>query len=123
MRRIVIWTFIITAVASLETFAQEYNGKMWVTISDRDNSTYISGFLNGVQSAGGEVLGVKISRNLNVSEFVEAINSFYLDPINRPLPVTAAVAIISLESNGASPEKMKEAIAKMRGIYSNSNAR
>lgn len=102
--------------------AQEYDGRMWRAVSDRDNGTYILGFLNGIRVGGGEILGVKISKTLTPLEYVEEINSFYSDPKNRILPVTAVVAIVSAAANGAKPEDIQNLIADARKIYSKHDA-
>lgn len=125
MRRIIILcaflTFSVTAVAH----AQERDGKQWLSWTESQRYTYMTGILDGVTTGNdftmptlskGSIVLYKEDKacmekaqttydyntsrfffGLSLGDFVAGMDAFYKDPANLPIPVNRAVRVWALQ--------------------------
>jgi hypothetical protein len=99
------------------------NGRMWNSWTPPMRLVY----LLGMHEALGPLLSADVPkpevpvyfpRALNLSETLTALDQFYAEPANLPIPIFAGMSIVTLEANGAAREKIDSELSIARRISS-----
>lgn len=125
MRRIILLCALLTFAAAAVAHAQERDGKQWLSWTESQRYSYMTGILDGVTTGNdfsapilskGSIVLYKEDKacqekvqttydyntsrfffGISLSEFVEGINAFYKDPANLAIPVNRAVRVVVLQ--------------------------
>jgi hypothetical protein len=106
-----------------------HNGRFWNGMpTGLTKTTYIMGFMDALPicSLGVErgpkgpppayrLLQLTHSR-VTIGEYMETLDVFYSEPMNRPIPVMIAMNWVRLKASGASEAELKDYEAKARAL-------
>jgi hypothetical protein len=96
-----------------QTFGQA-NGRLWQARSTQERLVYVIGALDAVMTVSSKELANYLPKSLDYSELVTAIDRFYTEPENIPIPVIHAMRIVTAKTNGASPAVIEDTKAAIR---------
>ena len=65
-------------------------------------------------AASPAIIPLYFPKNLNAGEFSSAIDSFYRDAENIPIPIIYAMGLVTLSANGAPPSVFTEMLASTK---------
>lgn len=83
------------------------NGRFWLALSHHDGRAgYLIGFHEAITSAFGVTLdphasSMFFSSNMTFAEIEKAVDRFYESPEYLPIPIMAALRIVSMKASGA----------------------
>jgi hypothetical protein len=55
-----------------------------------------------------------VNSSLNFGEFSKAIDQFYREPENPPIPIIWAARIVTMKTNGATQRELDQVLSSMR---------
>jgi hypothetical protein len=89
------------------------NGRLWNGSNIDMKLSYIVGIAEAVSLTSGDVFRY-FGRNLNAAENAKAVDRFYEDPGNLPVPVSFALQIVAMKANGEKPEAVETFTASVK---------
>jgi hypothetical protein len=124
--RIPVFALLLIAMAygqqtSVDRTGNLFNGRAWKSW-DAGHDLARSGYLIGVAEATKTVKCISKNEELSPEfpfvlrpvEIIEALNRFYDDPENMPIPIRWALHIVSLKVNGKTSEEIHATIERLR---------
>ncbi|HEV1284936.1 MAG TPA: hypothetical protein VNU44_06480 [Bryobacteraceae bacterium] len=76
---------------------------------------YLSGLMEGIVFVAGlPQHNVYYPASLRVEEFIKAIDRFYNQPENLPIPIMQAMRMVTARANGSDPAAIEKEIATLR---------
>jgi hypothetical protein len=130
VKRIVL-TLVLAALAvaagNAQTPGSFSDGRNWRDMAEASKIYFMVGYREGIATgATMAALGSQVTNaastaveilapvKLTMQEFVEALDDFYREPLNRPIAVKSAIYIIGEKAKGESAEKIDKDIAFYR---------
>ena len=102
------------------------NGRLWISMSRELKVAFIGGFLEAFRACmlssdlselrGAVGVGSMIGAKMNIGEYQESLDGFYLEPTNRQIPIFLVMNWSAMKSKGASEKELKEYEIKMHGF-------
>jgi hypothetical protein len=104
------------------------NGRYWKNLSVDAKATYLVAIGEGmmeivayakncscvVDASLGLLRTTSGGDNNSYLEMAEGLDSFYMDPANRPIPVIRALSYVTLKMKGASSRELEDLASKLR---------
>ena len=117
---IVIFFILVNATFADESGLIDY--KMWEGIKARDpegysRAMYIHGFFDGVELFDSDRYKL-LPKNIAVSDYIDQIDLFYMDPANRQIPVGRLLQMATLRYISVPDEAINDLLLDLREEYS-----
>lgn len=111
-------SLLLAEALSAQSLKFGVDGEMWRAFGMSETGrlaklSFIRGVYDGVLF-GGAVDSDKYLRTGSWVTLIESVDTFYVEPANRPIPVALALQIIQLRSAGASEPTIDLAVRKLR---------
>jgi hypothetical protein len=100
------------------------NGRAWGIFADAEKKIYLLGLSEGIVSMlgvfpdTGDYLKEQVPQSLSIIEVSKALDRFYADPENIPIPVIRAMHIVALKTMGLEPDRLEREVALERRLAS-----
>ncbi len=119
----------LLAMAQLQvrdrTVGGELTGYYWMDLTKDGRIDFLFGFHAGYQAARPDAntpASEDWERNNPVpdgtyGDLVQALNTFFMDADNRPMPITAAMKLIKMKQEGKSQAEVDERLARYRSVF------
>ena len=102
------------------------NGRAWGIFADAEKKSYLLGLSEGIVSMlgvfpdTGDYLKEQVPQSLSIIEVSKALDRFYAEPENLPVPVIRAMHIVALKTMGLEPDRLEREVALERRLANDS---
>jgi hypothetical protein len=94
------------------------NGRLWSVLSNLQKGAFVDGLQDGLANAfdlcGKAEATDRIITHLSLQETVAAIDAFYRDSINAPIPIALAYSVVSRKAHGATADELDQLVVSLR---------
>ena len=91
---------------------------LWQKNGDVENFVYVQGVFDGLIFADTTVHETKLTTDINVVQYIKAIDILYSDYRNALIPVPFLMRVITLELQGSNKETIEKELEKYRKLFS-----
>lgn len=90
------------------------NGRAWQTFPHSEKIVYTTAASEALVVAAATEHPVYFTYNLSGEEFVKAVDRFYQEPENLPIPIMHALKLVTLKADGEDPDRIAKLVATER---------
>ena len=109
------------AADSLVT-GRDLNGRGWLNAEGYARSMYVSGVQSALHNFPSDNGQLVTPAHMTVGEMCAALERFYAEPENLPVPVVFALGIVTAKAAGTDPATVEKMAATLRRIASETAA-
>ncbi len=118
MKRLVLVTVLAVGAWAQETnnlrTFELYNGRSWNALSLGEKLAQIIGIWEGAVSIDEDKATVQFKNKATFGEMVTALDLFYQDSANAPIPIIWGLQVIATKNNGASAAELESRTTALR---------
>ena len=103
----------LSAPAEDQTTLGFMNGRAWKTASTDMRLSYMVGMAEATVLAKADIFRY-FAKGLKATEDAMAVDKFYEDPGNLPVPVLFAMQIVAMKANGEAPDSVENFTATLK---------
>ena len=90
------------------------NGRAWQSFSQDEKVVFLTGASDTFFMVNEAEFFKNFPRSLNVGEFAMAIDKFYREPENLPIPVFFGLKVVAMKVNGEDPAVVDKVLSAVR---------
>jgi hypothetical protein len=90
------------------------NGRVWNALTADERILFLTGASNILIGINSDEFSNYFPGGLTAGEFAKAVNQFYGDPTNLPIPIVYAMRVVTLKASGATASAVEDLTAFMR---------
>ena len=98
------------------TTAGYINGRTWRALQSGEKILYLTGFAEALLQVDSPMRSNYIATQLSTGEAGEAVDRFYAEPENLPIPVTGALVVVTMRANGAAQSSINDVLSFSRRL-------
>jgi hypothetical protein len=92
------------------------NGRQWQSMTYLDKFHYLLGATDAILEAAPTEYSkyFDVQSGLTFGEFTKAVDRFYEEPENLPIPIVWAARVVTMKTNGATAKELDQILSSMR---------